>query len=144
MLGLPSAEHRERILKTLLGKEKIEGLDFKELATMTEGYSGSDLKVIAYSLFGIGCIIGSLLTVLWLFETELVHHSCLSACQGVDTTRKIKGFGKCFFFRLFNFSNASWNENFLTSHTFKRMLKTNFKFLFFPNLGLFAGEKTKS
>ncbi|KAJ7010564.1 hypothetical protein NC653_001119 [Populus alba x Populus x berolinensis] len=45
MLGLPSAEHRERILKTLLGKEKIEGLDFKELATMTEGYSGSDLKV---------------------------------------------------------------------------------------------------
>uniref|UniRef100_A0A6M2F7H4 AAA+ ATPase domain-containing protein n=1 Tax=Populus davidiana TaxID=266767 RepID=A0A6M2F7H4_9ROSI len=44
MLGLPSAEHRERILKTLLGKEKIEGLDFKELATMTEGYSGSDLK----------------------------------------------------------------------------------------------------
>ncbi|KAG6788267.1 hypothetical protein POTOM_004329 [Populus tomentosa] len=44
MLGLPSAEHRERILKTLLGKEKMEGLDFKELATMTEGYSGSDLK----------------------------------------------------------------------------------------------------
>ncbi|KAJ6341733.1 hypothetical protein OIU78_009813 [Salix suchowensis] len=44
MLGLPSAEHRERIMKTLLGKEKMEGLDFKELATMTEGYSGSDLK----------------------------------------------------------------------------------------------------
>nr|AXY97521.1 P-loop containing nucleoside triphosphate hydrolases superfamily protein [Populus tomentosa] len=44
MVGLPSAEHRERILKTLLGKEKMEGLDFKELATMTEGYSGSDLK----------------------------------------------------------------------------------------------------
>jgi hypothetical protein len=108
MVGLPSAEHRERILKTLLGKEKMEGLDFKELATMTEGYSGSDLKVcIAYSLFGFGCIIGSLLTVLWLFETELVHYSCLSACQGVDTARKIKGFGKCFFFRLFNFSNAS-------------------------------------
>ncbi|XP_011026962.1 PREDICTED: cell division control protein 48 homolog C-like [Populus euphratica] len=44
MVGLPSAENRERILKTLLGKEKMEGLDFKELATMTEGYSGSDLK----------------------------------------------------------------------------------------------------
>ncbi|KAL9334761.1 hypothetical protein Peur_071942 [Populus x canadensis] len=44
MVGLPSIESRERILKTLLSKEKTEGLDFKELATMTEGYSGSDLK----------------------------------------------------------------------------------------------------
>jgi len=32
------------ILKTLLAKEKVEDLDFKELAVMTEGYSGSDLK----------------------------------------------------------------------------------------------------
>ncbi|KHN26501.1 ATPase family AAA domain-containing protein 1-A [Glycine soja] len=32
------------ILKTLLAKEKHENLDFKELATMTEGYTGSDLK----------------------------------------------------------------------------------------------------
>lgn len=45
MVGLPSVESREMILKTLLAKEKAEGLDFKELATMTEGYSGSDLKV---------------------------------------------------------------------------------------------------
>ncbi|KAJ7974114.1 p-loop containing nucleoside triphosphate hydrolases superfamily protein [Quillaja saponaria] len=44
MVGLPSAENRELILKTLLAKEKFENLDFKELATMTEGYSGSDLK----------------------------------------------------------------------------------------------------
>ncbi|KAJ7969859.1 p-loop containing nucleoside triphosphate hydrolases superfamily protein [Quillaja saponaria] len=44
MVGLPSAENREPILKTLLAKEKVENLDFKELATMTEGYSGSDLK----------------------------------------------------------------------------------------------------
>ncbi|KAK3011407.1 hypothetical protein RJ639_011053 [Escallonia herrerae] len=46
LVGLPSAENREMILKTLLAKEKVnEGLDFKELATMTEGFSGSDLKV---------------------------------------------------------------------------------------------------
>lgn len=45
MVGLPSVENREMILKTLLSKEKVENLDFKELATMTEGYSGSDLKV---------------------------------------------------------------------------------------------------
>ncbi|PWA42124.1 P-loop containing nucleoside triphosphate hydrolases superfamily protein [Artemisia annua] len=44
MVGLPSVENREMILKTLLAKEKIEDLDFKELAVMTEGYSGSDLK----------------------------------------------------------------------------------------------------
>lgn len=45
MVGLPSVENREMILRTLLSKEKVEDLDFKELATMTEGYSGSDLKV---------------------------------------------------------------------------------------------------
>ncbi|CAM8906104.1 unnamed protein product [Rhodiola kirilowii] len=44
MVGLPSAESREMILRTLLAKEKVDDLDFKELATMTEGYSGSDLK----------------------------------------------------------------------------------------------------
>ncbi|RVW94552.1 ATPase family AAA domain-containing protein 1-A [Vitis vinifera] len=44
MVGLPSVESREMILKTLLAKEKAEDLDFKELATMTEGYTGSDLK----------------------------------------------------------------------------------------------------
>ena len=49
-MGLPSVENREMILKTLLAKETvIEGLDFKELATMTEGYSGSDLKVNIYT-----------------------------------------------------------------------------------------------
>ncbi|KAL8148352.1 hypothetical protein AgCh_005648 [Apium graveolens] len=46
MVGLPSTESREKILRTLLAKEKVEQLDFKELATMTEGYSGSDLKVL--------------------------------------------------------------------------------------------------
>jgi SpoVK/Ycf46/Vps4 family AAA+-type ATPase len=45
MVGLPSIESREKILRTLLAKEKVENLDFKELATITEGYSGSDLKV---------------------------------------------------------------------------------------------------
>lgn len=45
MVGLPSIENRELILKKLLAKEKVEeDLDYKELATMTEGFSGSDLK----------------------------------------------------------------------------------------------------
>ncbi|XP_057994232.1 uncharacterized protein LOC110664122 isoform X2 [Hevea brasiliensis] len=45
MVGLPSPENREMIFRTVLSKEKVEpGLDFKELATMTEGFTGSDLK----------------------------------------------------------------------------------------------------
>ncbi|KAG0503487.1 hypothetical protein HPP92_003559 [Vanilla planifolia] len=45
MVGLPSLESRELILKSLLSKEKVEeAFDYKELAAITEGYSGSDLK----------------------------------------------------------------------------------------------------
>ncbi|KMZ74415.1 hypothetical protein ZOSMA_129G00070 [Zostera marina] len=45
MVGLPSVESREQILKTILSKDKVEaGIDYKQLAVMTEGYSGSDLK----------------------------------------------------------------------------------------------------
>ncbi|KAL7150422.1 hypothetical protein ABFS83_05G111000 [Erythranthe nasuta] len=45
MVGLPSVENREKILRTLLSKEKVdERLDFAELATTTDGFSGSDLK----------------------------------------------------------------------------------------------------
>ena len=47
LVGLPSPENREMIYKTILAKEKVEeGLDFKELAAMTEGFTGSDLKVL--------------------------------------------------------------------------------------------------
>lgn len=54
MVGLPTVENREMILRTLLTKEKVgQGLDFKELATMTEGYTGSDLKVRVNLLFVI-------------------------------------------------------------------------------------------
>ncbi|XP_021616827.1 protein SAP1 isoform X2 [Manihot esculenta] len=45
MVELPSPENREMIFRTLLSKEKVEeGVDFKELAIMTEGFTGSDLK----------------------------------------------------------------------------------------------------
>jgi len=51
MVGIPSAENREMILKTLLAKEKCDEIDFKELSIMTKGYTGSDLKVhfVGYS-----------------------------------------------------------------------------------------------
>ncbi|KAL2974528.1 hypothetical protein AAZX31_14G110000 [Glycine max] len=45
MVGLPSMENREKILRNLLAKEKVDNeVEFKELAIMTEGYTGSDLK----------------------------------------------------------------------------------------------------
>jgi SpoVK/Ycf46/Vps4 family AAA+-type ATPase len=47
MVGLPTLESRELILKKLLSKGKVENIDSKELAALTEGYSGSDLKVCA-------------------------------------------------------------------------------------------------
>ncbi|XP_031261457.1 uncharacterized AAA domain-containing protein C24B10.10c-like isoform X1 [Pistacia vera] len=44
MVGLPSVKDREMIFKILLSKEKAEDLNFKGLAAMTEGYTGSDLQ----------------------------------------------------------------------------------------------------
>ncbi|KAK8337904.1 hypothetical protein V6Z11_A09G219100 [Gossypium hirsutum] len=45
MVGLPGVENREKIFRTLLAKEKVEeNLNYAELAAMTEGYTGSDLK----------------------------------------------------------------------------------------------------
>ena len=46
MVGLPEKNNREKILRAILEKESVaDDLDYGELATMTEGYSGSDLKV---------------------------------------------------------------------------------------------------
>ena len=57
MVGLPTSESRELILRTLLSKENVEeGIDYKELATMTEGYTGSDLKVGLF-LYGMLSLI---------------------------------------------------------------------------------------
>lgn len=54
MVGLPTLESRQLILHKLLSKQNIEGIDFKELGKMTEGYSGSDLKVrILFLTFAI-------------------------------------------------------------------------------------------
>ncbi|KAL3690651.1 hypothetical protein R1sor_004302 [Riccia sorocarpa] len=45
LVDLPNAENREKILRVILVEEDLEqSFDFKELARLTEGYSGSDLK----------------------------------------------------------------------------------------------------
>ncbi|KZV33773.1 hypothetical protein F511_09444 [Dorcoceras hygrometricum] len=45
MVNLPDAQNREKILKVMLAKEElVPSIDFQAIASMTEGYSGSDLK----------------------------------------------------------------------------------------------------
>lgn len=53
-MDLPDVENRMKILKIFLAQENIESnFQFDELAKVTEGYSGSDLKVFfpVYSHF---------------------------------------------------------------------------------------------
>lgn len=46
MVNLPDAPNREKILRVILGKEDLEpDVDLEGVANMTDGYSGSDLKV---------------------------------------------------------------------------------------------------
>ena len=52
-VDLPDADNRSKILKIFLAKENVEpGFDVQSLANATEGYSGSDLKVIFLFLIG--------------------------------------------------------------------------------------------
>lgn len=53
MVNLPDASNREKILGVILAKEELApNVDLEAIANMTEGYSGSDLKVwIQITLF---------------------------------------------------------------------------------------------
>lgn len=46
MVPLPDADNRRKILQVILGKEELDAdFDLTELSQLTDGYSGSDLKV---------------------------------------------------------------------------------------------------
>lgn len=46
-MDLPDAQNRLKILKIILARENLEsGFPFEQLANATDGYSGSDLKVM--------------------------------------------------------------------------------------------------
>jgi ATP-dependent 26S proteasome regulatory subunit len=46
MVNLPDATNRKKILSVILSKEELaDDVDLEALANLTEGYSGSDLKV---------------------------------------------------------------------------------------------------
>lgn len=54
LVDLPTAENRVKILRVILSEEELEpNFDFEELARMTEGYSGSDLKVSSEPFFDL-------------------------------------------------------------------------------------------
>jgi SpoVK/Ycf46/Vps4 family AAA+-type ATPase len=58
MVNLPDAPNRKKILGVILAKEDLsDDVDLDALANLTEGYSGSDLKVfiefVSYFFFGI-------------------------------------------------------------------------------------------
>ena len=46
MVNLPDAPNREKILRVILAKEELSAnVALEAIANMTDGYSGSDLKV---------------------------------------------------------------------------------------------------
>lgn len=48
MVNLPDAPNRAKILKVILAKEDLSpDVDLDAVASMTVGYSGSDLKVVS-------------------------------------------------------------------------------------------------
>lgn len=54
MVNLPDALNREKILKVILAKEELGAdVDLEAVAGMTDGYSGSDLKVNSFFYIGI-------------------------------------------------------------------------------------------
>ncbi|MBA0736500.1 hypothetical protein Gogos_010049 [Gossypium gossypioides] len=57
MVNLPDAPNREKILRVILAKEELSpNVDLEAIANMTDGYSGSDLKVTFLS-FSLGFIV---------------------------------------------------------------------------------------
>ena len=56
MVNLPDAPNREKILRVILAKEELSlNVDLEAIANMTDGYSGSHLKVDFFS-FLLDCI----------------------------------------------------------------------------------------
>jgi ATP-dependent 26S proteasome regulatory subunit len=47
-VDLPDAQNRMKILRIFLSKENLDlNFNYQEIANATEGYSGSDLKVLS-------------------------------------------------------------------------------------------------
>lgn len=68
MVNLPDAPNRSKILKVILAKEELSpDVDLSSVASMTDGYSGSDLKVRSFVLARLELVLGL------FYSLELVH-----------------------------------------------------------------------
>lgn len=79
-VDLPDAANRLKILKIILARENLESeFPYENLANATDGYSGSDLKVIDYhvKLLYAGIFLSCVLFITNFFalasSTEPVH-----------------------------------------------------------------------
>lgn len=81
-MDLPDPENRLKILKIILDRENLEtGFPLEELANATEGYSGSDLKVmIEFQTLHMEliCYLFANLCVLYCRTFVLLQHIDLS------------------------------------------------------------------
>lgn len=69
MVNLPDSANRAKILKVILAKEDLApDIDFDAIANMTDGYSGSDLKVV-------------FVTLLLIVDSFAIIHSSYSICH---------------------------------------------------------------
>lgn len=72
MVNLPDAPNREKILRVILAKEELApDIDLEAVATMTDGYSGSDLKV-----FVVSSLILSMNSVFMCICLYILCHVC--------------------------------------------------------------------
>ncbi|XP_031475405.1 uncharacterized protein LOC116247374 isoform X2 [Nymphaea colorata] len=83
MVNLPDAPNRSKILKVILVKEELApDVDFETLATMTQGYSGSDLKNL--------CVTAAHCPIRELLEKEK-KEKALALAEGRPTPKLSSG-----------------------------------------------------
>lgn len=80
MVNLPDAPNRAKILKVILAKEDLSSdVDLGAVASMTDGYSGSDLKVMGilfcFTLSFKNKVIGAFMLAL------LLQNLCVTAAH---------------------------------------------------------------
>ena len=84
MVNLPDASNREKILRVILAKEDLApDVDLKVLASMTDGYSGSDLKVcviindvIWTVIFNRFCVLFGSKQICYLIHLSITESVC--------------------------------------------------------------------
>lgn len=86
MVNLPDAPNRAKILKVILAKEDLSpDVDLDAVASMTVGYSGSDLKVISTTSFFVRVIIFvivlSAAPMLFIYLLCLLQNLCVTAAH---------------------------------------------------------------